>query len=123
MEKRIAVVILNWNGEKMLRQYLPNVVEQSSELAEVWVADNASTDGSMAWIKDNCPKVKTIVLDKNFGFADGYNKALKKIEAEFYVLLNSDIEVSEGWLQPLLAMMDANKQVAACQPKDRKSVV
>ena len=119
MEKRIAVVILNWNGEKMLRQYLPNVVEQSSELAEVWVADNASTDGSMAWIKDNCPMVKTIVLDKNYGFADGYNKALKKIEAEFYVLLNSDIEVSEGWLQPLLAMMDANRQVAACQPKLR----
>lgn len=96
MEKRIAVVILNWNGEKMLRQYLPNVVAQSSELAEVWVADNASTDGSMAWIKDNCPMVKTIVLDKNYGFADGYNKALKKIEAEFYVLLNSDIEVSEA---------------------------
>ena len=92
MKKRIAVVILNWNGEKMLRQYLPNVVEQSSELAEVWVADNASTDGSMAWIKANCPMVKTIVLDKNYGFADGYNKALKKIEAEFYVLLNSDIE-------------------------------
>ena len=93
MEKRIAVVILNWNGEKMLRQYLPNVVAQSSELAEVWVADNASTDGSMAWIRDNCPTVKTIVLDKNYGFADGYNKALKKIEAEFYVLLNSDISM------------------------------
>lgn len=117
MTKRIAVVILNWNGEKMLKEYLPNVIDLSSDLADVWVADNASSDKSMTWIADNYKIVKTIQLDKNYGFAEGYNKALKQIDAEYYVLLNSDVEVTSGWLQPLLDLMDNHHDIAACQPK------
>lgn len=117
MAKRIAVVILNWNGEKMLKEYLLKVIELSSDLADVWVADNASTDNSMTWIADNYNMVKTIQLDKNYGFAEGYNKALKQIDAEYYVLLNSDVEVTSGWLQPLLDLMDIHQDIAACQPK------
>lgn len=117
MSKRIAIVILNWNGAKMLRQYLPGVISMSEDIADVWVADNASTDDSMSWIAENCPSVKTILLDKNYGFAEGYNKALEKVDAEYYVLLNSDVEVTEGWLNPLVDLMDSDETIAACQPK------
>lgn len=117
MAKRIAIVILNWNGVSMLRQYLHGVIRMSEDMADVWVADNASTDDSMKWIAENCPSVKTILLDKNYGFAEGYNKALEKIDAEYYVLLNSDVEVTEGWLNPLVDLMDSDEKIAACQPK------
>lgn len=116
MEK-VAIVILNWNGQKMLAKFLPNVIEYSRQDAEIWVADNNSSDGSMHLLETQFPQVKTIVLEQNFGFAEGYNRALRQIEADYYVLLNSDVEVSHHWLTPLIEFMDSHPQVAACQPK------
>lgn len=118
MEK-LAIVILNWNGSAMLRKYLPSVLEYSRDEAVVYVADNASTDDSVAVLKSTFPECRLILLDKNWGFAEGYNKALAQIDAEYYLLLNSDIEVTPHWLTPLLAYMDAHEEVAACQPKLR----
>lgn len=115
---KTAIVILNWNGVHMMKKYLSNVINNSQE-ADVIVADNASTDDSIAWLKQEHPGVRTIILDKNYGFADGYNKALQQAEAEYYILLNSDVEVTEGWLKPLVAFMDQHDDVAACQPKLR----
>ena len=119
---KVAVVILNWNGEQMLRDFLPSVVEHSvlpkaMGEAVVYVADNGSTDGSLALLAEEFPAVRTIVFDENYGFADGYNKAFEQIDAEYAVLLNSDVEVTPGWLLPLVEYMDAHPQVAACQPK------
>ncbi len=114
---KVAIVILNWNGQVMLAKYLPNVIEYSRQDAEVWVADNCSSDQSMRLLETQFPQVKTIVLEQNFGFAEGYNRALKQIEAEYYILLNSDVEVSHHWLTPLIEFMDSHPQVAACQPK------
>ena len=114
---KVAIVILNWNGQAMLANYLPNVIEYSRQDAEVWVADNCSSDQSMRLLETQFPQVKTIVLEQNFGFAEGYNRALKQIEAEYYILLNSDVEVSHHWLTPLIEFMDSHPQVAACQPK------
>ena len=116
MEK-LAIVILNWNGAKMLRQYLPAVLNYSRDESTVYVADNASTDDSLQLLRESFPDVKLILFDKNWGFAEGYNKALKQIEAEYYLLLNSDIEVTHHWLTPLIEFMDAHQEVAACQPK------
>ena len=116
MEK-VAIVILNWNGEKMLRQYLSSVMQYSQDEATVYVADNASTDGSLAMLRAEFPEVRLIELAKNWGFAEGYNQALRQIEAEYYLLLNSDIEVTPHWLTPMIALMDAQQAVAACQPK------
>lgn len=115
---RTAVVILNWNGEKFLNQFLP-VLLRNTQLpgVEIYVADNASTDNSLSLIEEQFPTVKTLLLDKNYGFAGGYNKALAKINADYFVLLNSDVEVTENWLQPLLNYMNENADVAACQPK------
>ena len=114
---RLAIVILNWNGLHMMERYLPSVIQHKIEGAEIYVADNASTDRSMQWLHERFPSVITIGLDKNYGFADGYNRALRQIEAEYYLLLNSDVEVGAGWLQPLVAFMDEHSEVAACQPK------
>ena len=119
---KVAVVILNWNGEQMLRDFLPSVVEHSvlpetMGEAVVYVADNGSTDGSLALIAEKFPMVKTIVFEENYGFADGYNKAFELIDAEYAVLLNSDVEVTPGWLLPLVEYMNTHPQVAACQPK------
>lgn len=114
---KVAVVILNWNGEKMLAKYLPTLLQHLQEFVEVFVADNASTDNSVALLKEKFPSVKRILLDKNWGFAEGYNQALRQINATYYILLNSDIEVSSGWLPPLITWMDAHPETAACQPK------
>ena len=114
---KVAIVILNWNGRKMLAEFLPNVIEYSRQDADVWVADNCSTDDSMSLLETQFPQVKTIVLEQNFGFAEGYNRVLGQINAEYYVLLNSDVEVSHHWLTPLIEFMDSHPQVAACQPK------
>lgn len=114
---RVAIVILNWNGRTMLEKYLPSVVRFSQEEAEVIIADNASTDDSLEWLEQNFPHIRTIVLDKNYGFAGGYNMALKQVESEYYILLNSDVEVTHHWLSPLIEQMDAHKEIAACQPK------
>ena len=116
--KNIAIVILNWNGASMLRKFLPSVLKYSQE-AEVIVADNASKDDSLKVMETEFPEVRTIVLDKNYGFAEGYNQALRQVEAEYYLLLNSDVEVTEGWLQPMLSYMGAHEDVVACQPKLR----
>jgi len=111
----LAIVILNWNGRKFLEQFLPSVTAFSKPY-RVIVADNASTDDSVAYLEENYPGVELIVNEENGGFAKGYNDALKKVEAEFYMLLNSDVEVTEGWLDPLLNAMKDPK-VAGCQPK------
>ena len=115
--RKLAIVILNWNGEQMLRTYLPTVLQYSRDEATVYVADNASTDGSLALLKETFPECQLIVLKKNWGFAEGYNKALSQIEAEYYLLLNSDIEVTHHWLTPMIEFMDYHPEVAACQPK------
>ena len=118
--KKLLVVILNWNGVGMLQKFLPGVMKYSQgEGVEVCVADNGSTDESVAWLQAYCPDVRLIVLDKNYGFADGYNKALEQVEAEYVVLLNSDVEVTPRWLEPMVTYMDAHPEVAACQPKIR----
>ena len=116
MGNRIAVVILNFNGAEMLRAFLPSVVEYSPE-AEVIVADNCSTDASAQVMREEFTAVRYIQLEKNYGFADGYNRALAQVEAEYYLLLNSDVEVTQGWLAPMLEYMDSHPDVAACQPK------
>lgn len=113
---RIAVVILNWNGAAMMQKFLTSVI-QNSEEAEVIVADNGSTDDSVEMLKQKFSSVRLILLDKNYGFAEGYDKALEQVEAEYYLLLNSDVEVTPNWLQPLLNYMDKHPEVAACQPK------
>lgn len=118
MDKKIAVVILNWNGCGMLRSYLPSVVSYSeADGATVYVADNGSTDDSVETVRREFPTVRLITLDRNYGFADGYNQALKQVKAEYVVLLNSDVEVTEHWLALLAEYMDAHPEVAGCQPK------
>ena len=117
---KVSVVILNWNGCDMLRTFLPSVVRYSKgEGVEVCVADNGSTDTSVSLLQQEFPSVRTIVLDQNYGFADGYNWALQQVDAEYVVLLNSDVEVTEHWLEPMVAYLDAHPEVAACQPKIR----
>ena len=115
--KPIAIVILNWNGRDMMRRFLPSVIAHSSALAEVIVADNGSTDGSCEMLTEAFPSVRQIVLPENYGFAEGYNRALSGLEADYYLLLNSDVEVKDDWLAPLYEYMEQHPDVAACQPK------
>ena len=112
----IAVVILNWNGKGLLEQFLPSVTKYSPE-AVIYVADNASTDDSLAFVKANYPDVKIIENKGNFGYAKGYNEALKEVEEDIYALVNSDIEVTEGWLQPILSLFEKDNETAIIQPK------
>lgn len=115
---KTAVVILNWNGIEYLKMFLQKVIDCSvNETTELWVADNGSTDGSADWIAANHKEVKLIRLEANFGFSAGYNLALEQIEAKYYILLNSDIEVSDGWFEPLINYLEKNPDVASCQPK------
>lgn len=115
---KLSVVILNWNGRKHLERYLPSVVQHTvGEGVEVVVADNSSTDDSLAWLQMNYPDVRVVRLDKNYGFAEGYNRALQQIDAEYYLLLNSDVEVTAGWWQPLVDMLDRNRDLAVVAPK------
>ena len=114
---KVAIVILNWNGAKMLAEYLPTVLNYSRDEATVYVADNASTDDSLQLLSSRFAECKTIALERNWGFAEGYNKALKQIDAEYYLLLNSDIEVTHHWLTPMTEYLDVHPEVAACQPK------
>ena len=118
--KKVSIVILNWNGCEMLRTFLPSVIRYSDmDGIEICVADNGSTDASIEMLQMEFPAVRTILLDRNWGFADGYNKALELIDAEYVVLLNSDVEVTPDWLLPLTTYMDQHPEVAACQPKIR----
>ncbi len=115
--KKLAIVILNWNGVDMMRQYLPSVLENS--VGDVIVADNASTDGSVEMLQREFPEVPVVVLEQNFGFADGYNRALAQLDGyEYFLLLNSDVEIRQkAWDAPLVKYMDDHPECAACQPK------
>ena len=112
----VAIVILNWNGKKLLKQFLPSIVAYSSE-AKIYVADNASTDDSIEFLQDNYPQITLIQNSENGGYAKGYNDALQHIKADVYCLLNSDIEVTENWLQPILNTFKSDENIAAIQPK------
>ena len=116
---KTAVVILNWNGEKMIQDYLPPIVEKSGDEAQVIIIDNASTDASISFLRNNYPGLKVIQLNKNIGYAGGYNNGLQELESkyDYYVLLNSDVEVTDNWLNPIIKHLDENNDVAACQPK------
>ena len=115
---KTAVVILNWNGKKYLEKFLPALVKYTSNPdSEIIIADNDSKDDSISFLNKEYPSIRTILFDKNYGFTGGYNKALEQIDAQYYVLLNSDIEVTENWLTPLVKLMDSDNQIAACQPK------
>ena len=116
---RVAIVILNWNGKSFLEKFLSGVIANSPAYAEVLVADNASTDDSVNYLKQNFPAIRIIRNKTNGGFAQGYNDALAQVDSEYFVLLNSDIEVTPGWLDPLISLLDSDKEVAACQPKLR----
>lgn len=114
--KKIAVVILNWNGVKLLEQFLPSVMSYSPE-ATIYLADNASTDSSIEFVKTNYPDIKIIQNEGNFGYAQGYNVALQHLEEPYFCLLNSDVEVTENWLKPILEIFEKEKNVAIIQPK------
>ena len=118
MEVETSVIILNWNGAAMLRQYLPSVLAYTPD-ADIIVADNGSTDDSLEVLKNEFPSVKTIVLDKNYGFAEGYNRAIEQVDSDYVVLLNSDVEVTDNWLAPLLDYLENHPETAAVQPKIR----
>jgi GT2 family glycosyltransferase len=113
--KEVAIVILNYNGQKFLEQFLP-MVQRFSDGCQIWVADNASTDTSLSWLEQQ-PHVRTLIIPVNKGYAGGYNYALSRIEAEYFVLLNSDVEVTPNWVEPVMDYMKANPDVVACQPK------
>ena len=115
-ETKIAIVILNWNGKKWLEKFLPCLVN-NSQAAKIYVADNNSNDESIIFLQENFPSVNIIINKINNGYAKGYNDALKKISAKYFVLINSDVEVTKGWLEPIIKLMDSNNQIAACQPK------
>ena len=118
MSKPIAVAILNYNGRPLLEKFLPEVLAHSPvDLAEIWVIDNASQDDSVAWLKAHYPSVGLVLLPQNYGFAEGYNRGLAQVQSPYYLLLNSDVQVSAHWLEPLWECLQHNPQVAACQPK------
>jgi len=114
---RVAVVILNWNGKVLLEQFLPSLGRSSYPNLELVVADNGSTDHSVSFLQQQYPQIKTIILSENLGYAGGYNAALQQVEADYYILLNSDVEVSPGWVEPLIELMETHTNVAASQPK------
>lgn len=114
---KLAVVILNWNGKKFLERFLPTLLRTLPDYAEAVVCDNASEDDSVAFLQEHFPQVTLLQNDKNEGFARGYNLALQRVEAKYYCLLNSDIEVTDGWIEPVIEQMDANEKIAAVQPK------
>lgn len=112
-----AVVILNWNGKHMMERFLPSVVANTTGNAEVVIADNGSTDDSIEFLKANYPTLRIVQLDKNYGFAEGYNRALAQIEADCYVLLNDDVEVTPHWVEPVVEQMEKHPDTAIVQPK------
>jgi GT2 family glycosyltransferase len=114
---KIATVILNWNGKHLLEQFLPKILQFNMPENTIWVADNHSQDDSVEFVKLNFPEVQLIQLEKNLGYAGGYNTALSIIESDYYILLNSDIEVTDNWIQPIIDRMETDKEIAAAQPK------
>ena len=113
----VAIVILNWNGSAFLEKFLPSVVATSYANKRIIVADNGSTYNSISFLQQHFPAVEIINNKKNYGFAQGYNEALKKVNADYYVLLNSDVEVTPGWIDPIISLMESDTKIAACQPK------
>ena len=111
-----AVVILNWNGIKWIQKFLPTIIEKSNE-ANIYIADNASNDESVDFVNNNYPSVKIIQNSSNEGYAQGYNDALKKLDEKYYILINSDIEVTDNWINPIINLMEQDTSIAACQPK------
>lgn len=116
---KVAILILNWNGQKWLEKFLPSVMQTTYTNAEIWVVDNASTDASVDYVKQTFPSIKVLQLDKNYGFTQGNNLALPHIDTPYYVLLNSDVEVSPNWLEAIVEMAEKDKTIAAIQPKIR----
>src|SRR5690554_2188671 len=117
-EFSVGIVILNWNGKKLFDTFLPSVIKNSNfPGVEIYVADNGSDDDSVCHLIDNFPQVKLILLQKNFGFAEGYNRALRYVDTTYYVLLNSDVEVTPNWLAPCIELLEGDKSTAAVQPK------
>ena len=114
---RVSVVILNWNGQGLLKQFLPSVCASSYPNLEIIVGDNASSDNSVSFLKKNYPHIRIICNEKNFGFAGGYNKVLEQLESDYFILLNSDVEVHPDWINPVIQLMESDKQIAAAQPK------
>lgn len=114
---KVAVVIIHWNRRNLLEQFLPSVMRSTYSNLEIVVADNASTDDSVAYVREHFPAVTIVQNDDNYGYAGGYNHALKKVKADYYILLNNDIEVEPGWIEPVIAAMEADETVGACQPK------
>ena len=114
---KVAIVILNWNGRKYLEQFLPSVAATSYDNVEIIVADNGSNDDSVSFLQQHYPDIRLIKFSYNYGFAKGYNEALKQVEAEYYMILNSDVEVPTGWLSPMIELLESDKNIAACQPK------
>lgn len=112
-----AIVILNWNGRKMLELFLPSVTTCCCENDEVIIADNGSTDDSLSWLSATYPSLRVIALDKNYGFAEGYNRALQQVDADYFVLLNDDVEVTPGWTQPIVKLLENSPNAAIAQPK------
>lgn len=120
--KKLGVIILNWNGKKLLEQFIPTVSRHTvCEVADLIVADNGSTDGSVEWLKGNHPEVRIIEFDSNYGFAGGYNRAIEASDYEYVTLLNSDVEVPEGWWRPLLTFLEEHPDVGAVQPKIKRA--
>lgn len=117
MKSSVAIVILNWNGKGLLEKFLPSVIDTDFANLQIIVGDNASTDDSIAFISNNYPQVRIIKNDKNYGFAGGYNKILTKVEADYYVLLNSDVEVPKNWITPVIDLMQSDETIAVAQPK------
>ena len=113
----VAIVILNWNGKKYLEKFLPSVFNSTYPNMRVIVADNASTDNTISFLKDHYPQITVLKNKINEGFAKGYNIALKQVEADYYILLNSDVEVSPSWIEPMIIMMESDTGIGACQPK------
>ena len=114
---KTAVVILNWNGRLFLEAFLPMIIKTCEGVADVVIADNQSTDDSIGFLQKVFPQIRVINTGGNLGYAGGYNMALKQIDAKYFVLLNSDIEVAENWIAPIISVMDSDNKVAACQPK------
>ncbi|MEL6945748.1 MAG: riboflavin kinase, partial [Bacteroidota bacterium] len=113
----VAVVILNYNGRNHLEEFLPSVLQTTYANVDIYIADNGSTDDSIAFLEANFPDVKIIRLSQNYGFAEGYNQALKEVESDYYTLLNSDVEVTPNWIEPIMELMERDSTIAICQPK------
>ncbi len=114
---KVAIVILNWNGRHFLEQFLPVVMSTTWTNLDIIVADNGSSDDSISFLQQHYPSIRLIFFKENYGFAKGYNEALKMVQADYYAILNSDVEVMPDWLQPMISLLEGNKEIAACQPK------